>query len=67
MAWIRVEEVDGVPALIAIEVLQFDQADGFSLSQPAAGVVLVNTSGTPAPDNEARLLALWGVDEIGGL
>ncbi len=66
MGKIRVEEVDGSPSLTAIDTLQFDQADGFVVSQPSAGVARVDKTGTP--DNDARLLAFWDLgDVIGGI
>lgn len=39
---IIVEEVDGSPSYSLTTKLQFDQADGFTLSQPAAGTVRVD-------------------------
>jgi hypothetical protein len=39
---LRAEEVDGTPSYTGASTLRFDQADGFSLSQPAAGVVRVD-------------------------
>jgi hypothetical protein len=57
---ITVEEVDGSPSLAGITKIQFDQADGLVVSQPVAGTARIDSSGTPAPDEEARFLALWG-------
>lgn len=56
---ITVEEVDGDPTYPATTKLQFDQADGFVVSQPVAGTARVDSTGTPAPDQEARFLAFW--------
>lgn len=56
---ITVEEVDGVPSYAATSKIQFDQADGFVVSQPVAGTARVDSTGTPSPDQEARLLAFW--------
>lgn len=56
---ITVEEVDGTPTYPNTSKLQFDQADGFVVSQPVAGTARVDSTGTPAPDQEARLLAFW--------
>lgn len=41
---ITVEEVDGSPSLPATTILQFDQADGFVVSQPVAGTAKVKFS-----------------------
>lgn len=38
---ITVEEVDGAPSYTDITTLRFDQADGFVVSQPSAGIALV--------------------------
>lgn len=59
MAGFVVEEVDLSPSLGSITKLQFDQADGFSLSQPVAGTVRVDYTPAAAPDHQARMLALW--------
>ncbi len=59
MALLRVEEVDGTPSLPNIVRIQFDQADGFTLSEPTPGTVRVDYTGASAPDQSARLLALW--------
>lgn len=64
MAGITVQEVDLVPSLTGITKLQFDQADGFTLTQPVAGTVRVDYVPAAAPDHSARLLALW--TEFGG-
>lgn len=37
-----VEDVDGSPLYLDVHALMFDQADGFTLSQPAAGVVRID-------------------------
>jgi hypothetical protein len=42
---LTVKESDGSPSYSAITSLEFDQADGFSLSQPGAGRVKVDFSG----------------------
>ena len=43
-----VEEVDGVPSVVSVATLQFDQADGFVVSSPLAGVAKVKlTAATP--------------------
>lgn len=59
MPGLTVEEVDGTPSLTNISKLQFDQADGFALTQPVAGTVRIDYTPAAAPDHEARLLALW--------
>lgn len=41
---ITVEEVDGAPSLPATTILQFDQTDGFVVSQPVAGTAKVKFS-----------------------
>lgn len=56
MAGFVVEEVDGTPSLSSITILQFDQGDGFALTQPVAGTVRVDFTPTSAPDEEAQLL-----------
>ena len=58
-AEITVEEVDLSPSYTGITKLQFDQGDGFTVSQPAPGIARIDSSGTPAPDQEARFLAFW--------
>jgi len=58
---LTVEEVDGTPTLTGITTLQFDQADGFVVSQPAVGVARINATGTAAPDNDAQILAWMGL------
>lgn len=58
---ITVEEVDGVPTYAGITTIRFDQADGFVVSQPGAGIARVDATGTPAPDEEAQLLAWLGM------
>ena len=42
---VRVEDIDGVPGFDNIDIIQFDQADGFTLSQPLAGVARIDFSG----------------------
>jgi hypothetical protein len=59
MPGLTVEEVDGTPSLTNISKLQFDQADGFVLTQPVAGTARIDYTPAAAPDHEARLLALW--------
>ncbi len=61
MAGIRVEEVDGLPSLTGIVKLQFDQADGFVVTQPSAGIARIDISGAPINDQEARFLAFWDI------
>jgi len=39
---ITAAEVDGTPSYAGVTALRFDQADGFALSQPAAGVARVD-------------------------
>lgn len=56
---LTVEEVDGVPSYTNVTKIQFDQGDGFVVSQPVAGTARVDSTGTPAPDQEARFLAFW--------
>jgi hypothetical protein len=56
---LTVEEVDGTPTYASTTKLQFDQADGFVLTQPVAGTARIDSTGSPAPDQEARLLAFW--------
>ncbi len=59
MAGLTVREVDGTPILQNISIIQFDSADGLVLTEPVAGTVRVDYTPAAAPDNEARLLALW--------
>lgn len=59
MAGFVVEEVDGSPSLNNITKILFDQADGFTLTEPVAGTVRVDYTPAAAPDHSARLLALW--------
>lgn len=60
---ITVEEVDGDPTYAATSKLQFDQGDGFIVSQPVAGTAKVKSTGTPSPDEEAQLLAWCGMGQ----
>lgn len=50
-AGVTVEEADGSPSYAACTTLRFDQADGFVLSQPAAGVARVDLA--PATTTQA--------------
>ena len=43
-----VEEVDGAPSYTDSDTIRFDQADGFVLTQPGAGIVRVDISQIPA-------------------
>lgn len=45
---LTVEEADGSPSLAAISVIRFDQADGFVVSNPAAGVARIDFTGGAA-------------------
>jgi hypothetical protein len=42
---ITVKEADGTPSFTDISEIQFDQADGFVVSQPSAGKVKIDLSG----------------------
>src|SRR5262245_37625332 len=42
---ITVQEVDLAPTLTGISTLRFDQADGFVVSQPAAGIARIDMAG----------------------
>jgi len=44
-ASLTVEEVGGVPSFGSITTLSFDGADGFNITNPAAGVAQINLSG----------------------
>lgn len=50
-AGITVEEVDGSPSYTSVSTLRFDQADGFQLSQPGAGIARVDL--VPATTTQA--------------
>jgi hypothetical protein len=41
---ITVREVDGSPSYATVNVIEFDQADGFALSEPTPGVIRINFS-----------------------
>ncbi len=56
---LTVEDVDGVPSYPNISIIQFDQADGFVVSQPVTSIARIDSTGSPSPDQEARLLAFW--------
>ncbi len=58
---IAVEEVDGSPALTGITTIRFDQGDGFVVSSPGAGIARIDATGTPAPDEEARMLVFMAL------
>lgn len=51
---VTVEEVDGSPSYTGITTLRFDQADGFVLSQPSAGIARVDFG--PSLTNATRSL-----------
>lgn len=56
---LTVEEDDLSPSFSGITKIQLDK-DEFALSQPAAGVVKINSLGVAANDQDARILAfLW--------
>lgn len=56
LTWVKVgadltvAEVDGTPSYTGISSLQFDQADGFVVSQPSAGVARVDFVPPPPTD-----------------
>jgi len=43
---LRVREVDGTPSYAPIHIIEFDQADGFVVSQPAVGTARIDLSAT---------------------
>src|SRR5262245_43240571 len=45
---IAIEEVDGTPAYTGIATLRVDSADGFVLSQPAAGIARLDIAAATA-------------------
>lgn len=55
---LTVEEVDGSPSISAVTKIQYDQADGFTLTNPSAGVARVDF--TAAGASAARRLA-WSL------
>lgn len=44
---LTVEEADGTPSLTTITTIRFDQADGFVVTNPGAGIARVDLSGVP--------------------
>lgn len=52
---IAVEAADGTPAYASVTKLAFDQADGFSLSNPSAGVAAVGL--LPATESQAGIVS----------
>jgi hypothetical protein len=42
---VTVEEADGAPSYAGVHTLRFDQADGFTVTQPAAGIARVDFTG----------------------
>lgn len=57
---ITVEEVDGTPSLVGTTVLRFDQADGFVVSQPGAGIARVDFTGGGASTAYRRWAFMFG-------
>lgn len=55
---IAVEAADGTPAYAGVTKVTFDQADGFSLSQPLGGVVAVDL--LPATESQAGIVSTEG-------
>jgi len=47
-AGITIEDIDGVPSFTGVTKIQFDQADGYAITQPAAGTVRLDFSGGAA-------------------
>lgn len=58
---VTVEEVDGAPSYTGITTIRFDQADGFVVSQPGAGIARIDATAAPAPDPDAQILAWMGL------
>lgn len=62
-----VEEVDGAPSYTDSDTIRFDQADGFVLTQPGAGIVRVDLAAIPF----ARLTTLAAnhvvITDVGGV
>src|SRR5262249_590349 len=49
---ITVREVDGVPSITPVTIIEFDQADGFAVSNPGTGIARINfTGGGGSPFN----------------
>lgn len=44
---LTVEEVDGAPSIANVTTLRFDQADGFTVSSPGAGIAKIDLTVTP--------------------
>ena len=60
---ITVEELDGSPSVTSVTKIIFDQSDGLTVAAGGAGEAIIGSTGTPAPDVDARiygLLALMG-------
>lgn len=58
-AGVTVEEVDGTPTFAGITTLRFDQADGFVVSQPGAGIARVDVTAGGGPPSFLSI-AKWG-------
>lgn len=58
---ITVEEVDGTPSVASVTIVQFNQTDGFTVTEPVAGTARVSFTGGSAVDNNAQLLAMLAV------
>lgn len=61
---ITTEAVDGTPSYTASRTIRFDEADGFSLSQPSAGVARIDM--LPAQRSNAGIVFM-SEQEFGGL
>lgn len=66
-----VEEVDGAPSYADSDTIRFDQADGFVLTQPGAGIVRVDLAAIPnsvlansSITLNGNVIALGGTDTL---
>jgi len=57
---VTVEEVDGVPTIANVTTLRFDQADGFVVSSPGAGIARVDFTGGGATTAYRRWAVMFG-------
>ena len=57
---LTVEEVDGVPSVANVTTLRFDQADGFIVSNPGAGIARVDLTAGGASTVYRRWAMIFG-------
>jgi hypothetical protein len=63
---ITVQDIDSSPSYTGITTLRFDQADGFTLSNPSAGVARVDFSGVTGSGSDNQITRWDGSTAIQG-